>query len=435
MRLLAWPIFLAHWGGARAEPGKFWHVADLHLDPHYKVSKYPFQVCPSAGFQSVPNAGPWGDYLCDSAWALINSSIYAMKEIEPEPDFILWTGDDMPHVPDEKLGEPAVLEIVECLTQLIREVFLDTKAYAALGNHDFHPKNQFPAGINKIDNQIAELWKPWLSNKSIALFKKGAFYSEKLPGPSGAGQIVVLNTNLELTADMVDPGQQFQWLEDVLTNASKAGDMVYIVGNVPPGFFEKTQNKAWFQEGFNEKYLKVVRKHGRVIAGQFFRHHHTDSFRMLYDDAGQLPAPSLLLSPDPLFTPWKTTLPGVINGANNPAIQVFEYDRATLSLKDMVTYFVNLSQVNAQGMRRWELEYQLTKAYWVPDASAHSVQAVLDHIAGDQGALQHYYVYNSVSYYAGVCHEAARVDVDAYTTCLYLPLLLMALLGLCTLVL
>uniref|UniRef100_A0A2K6DEV5 Sphingomyelin phosphodiesterase acid like 3B n=1 Tax=Macaca nemestrina TaxID=9545 RepID=A0A2K6DEV5_MACNE len=387
MRLLAWPIFLAHWGGARAEPGKFWHVADLHLDPHYKVSKYPFQVCPSAGFQSVPNAGPWGDYLCDSAWALINSSIYAMKEIEPEPDFILWTGDDMPHVPDEKLGEPAVLEIVECLTQLIREVFL------------------------------------------------GAFYSEKLPGPSGAGQIVVLNTNLELTADMVDPGQQFQWLEDVLTNASKAGDMVYIVGNVPPGFFEKTQNKAWFQEGFNEKYLKVVRKHGRVIAGQFFRHHHTDSFRMLYDDAGQLPAPSLLLSPDPLFTPWKTTLPGVINGANNPAIQVFEYDRATLSLKDMVTYFVNLSQVNAQGMRRWELEYQLTKAYWVPDASAHSVQAVLDHIAGDQGALQHYYVYNSVSYYAGVCHEAARVDVDAYTTCLYLPLLLMALLGLCTLVL
>lgn len=72
--------------------GKFWHVTDLHLDPHYKVSKYPFQVCPSAGFQSVPNAGPWGDYLCDSPWALINSSIYAMKEIEPEPDFILWTG-------------------------------------------------------------------------------------------------------------------------------------------------------------------------------------------------------------------------------------------------------------------------------------------------------------------------------------------------------
>ena len=85
-------------GGPRIEEGflfpagKFWHISDLHLDPDYKVSKDPFQVCPSAGSQAVPNTGPWGDYLCDSPWALINSSIYAMKEMEPEPDFIFWTG-------------------------------------------------------------------------------------------------------------------------------------------------------------------------------------------------------------------------------------------------------------------------------------------------------------------------------------------------------
>lgn len=49
----------------------------------------------------------------------------------------------------------------------------DTKVYAALGNHDFHPKNQFPAGSNNIYNQVAELWRPWLSNESISLFKEG----------------------------------------------------------------------------------------------------------------------------------------------------------------------------------------------------------------------------------------------------------------------
>uniref|UniRef100_A0A2K6Q2W1 Sphingomyelin phosphodiesterase acid like 3B n=1 Tax=Rhinopithecus roxellana TaxID=61622 RepID=A0A2K6Q2W1_RHIRO len=255
----------------------------------------------------------------------------------PQIGLVVFRSDDMSHVPNEKLGEAAVLEIVKCLTKLIREVFL------------------------------------------------GAFYSEKLPGPSGAGQIVVN----ELTADMVDPGQQCQWLEDVLTNASKAGDMVYTVGHLPPGFFEKTQNKAWFQEGFNEKYLKVVWKHGCVTAGQFFRHHHTDSFRMLYDDAGA-PISAMFITPG--VTPWKTTLPRVINGPNNPVIRVFEYDRHG-------DYFMNLSQANAQGMRCWELEYQLTKAYW----------AVLDCITGDQGALQYYYVYNSVSYYPGVCDEAARV--------------------------
>nr|KAF6508170.1 sphingomyelin phosphodiesterase acid like 3B [Rousettus aegyptiacus] len=231
MSLLKLLIFLAQCGVAKAGPGKFWHISDLHLDPDYKVSADPLQVCPSAGSQLVSNAGPWGDYLCDSPWVLINSSVYAMKEIEPEPDFILWTGDDTPHVPNEKLGEAAVLKIVERLTKLIREVFPGTKVYAALGNHDFHPKNQFPAGSNNIYNQVAELWRPWLNNESIAPFKEGAFYSEKLLGQSGAGRIVVLNTNLyyssnEQTASMVDPGQQFQWLEDVLTNASQAGEMV-----------------------------------------------------------------------------------------------------------------------------------------------------------------------------------------------------------------
>lgn len=35
----------------------------------------------------------------------------------------------------------------------------------------------------------------------------------------------------------------------------------------------------------------------------------------------------------PGVTPWKTTLPGVVNGANNPGIRVFEYDRVTLNLQ------------------------------------------------------------------------------------------------------
>uniref|UniRef100_A0A8C6E598 Sphingomyelin phosphodiesterase acid like 3B n=1 Tax=Moschus moschiferus TaxID=68415 RepID=A0A8C6E598_MOSMO len=384
MRLPEVLIFLASWGVARAAPGKFWHISDLHLDPDYKVSEDPLQVCPSAGSQPVPNAGPWGDYLCDSPWILINSSIYAMKEIEPEPDFILWTGDDTPHVPNEKLSEVAVLQIVKRLTQLIREAF------------------------------------------------PGAFYSEKLPGLSGAGRIVVLNTNLyyssnEQTASMADPGQQFQWLDNVLTSASQAGEMVYIIGHVPPGFFEKTRDKAWFREGFNEEYLKVVQRHHRVIAGQFFGHHHTDSFRMFYDGAG---APISVMFLTPGVTPWKTTLPGVVNGANNPGIRVFEYDRATLSLQDMVTYFLNLSQANALGAPRWELEYRVTEAYGVPDAGARSMHAALGRIASDQGALQRYYVYNSVSYDTRACDEACRAEhvcalrevaFDGYAACLRAP--------------
>lgn len=50
---------------------------------------------------------------------------------------------------------------------------LDTKVYAAMGNHDFHPKNQFPGKGHRIYNQTAEMWRPWLNEASIPLFRAG----------------------------------------------------------------------------------------------------------------------------------------------------------------------------------------------------------------------------------------------------------------------
>ncbi|XP_051494162.1 acid sphingomyelinase-like phosphodiesterase 3b isoform X2 [Apus apus] len=324
--------------------------------------------------------------------------------------------DDTPHVPDEKLGEEKVLHIIENLTSLIKETFPDTKVYAAMGNHDFHPKNQFPGRKHRIYNRTAELWRPWLSDASIPLFRAGAFYSEKLPGTNARGRMVVLNTNLyydqnDETAGEEDPGGQFQWLEETLTNASRADEMVYIVGHVPPGFFEKKRGKSWFRSRANERYLEIVRKHHRVIAAQFFGHHHTDSFRMFYSDTGS-PINVMFLAPG--VTPWKTTLPGVNNGANNPGIRVVDYDPDTLQVLDMVTYYFNLSRANMMAptweeFPAWEEEYRLTEAFQVPDGSARSMQAVLEGLW--QGRLlQLYHQFNSVSYDLSPCEGPCRLD-------------------------
>lgn len=47
------------------------------------------------------------------------------------------------------------------------------------------------------------------------------------------------------------------------------------------------------------------------------------------------PISAMFLSPG--VTPWKTTLPGVVDGANNPAIRVFEYDNKTLLIEVTVS--------------------------------------------------------------------------------------------------
>ncbi|NWW74389.1 ASM3B phosphodiesterase, partial [Climacteris rufus] len=326
--------------------------------------------------------------------------------------------DDTPHVPDEQLGEEKVLHIIANLTSLIKETFPGTKVYAAMGNHDFHPKNQLPGKENRIYNQTAELWRPWLSDASLSLFRAGAFYSEKLPGPGTRGRVVVLNTNLyydqnDETAAEEDPGGQFQWLEETLTNASRADEMVFIVGHVPPGFFEKKRGKAWFRRGFNQRYLGIVQRHHGVIAAQFFGHHHTDSFRMFYSHTGS-PINVMFLAPG--VTPWKTTLPGVNDGANNPGIRVIEYDRDTLQVLDMVTYYLNLTRANTMAsagageLPLWEEEYRLTEAFQVPDGSPGSMQTVLQRISREQPYLQLYYELNSARYDLGPCGRQCRGD-------------------------
>ncbi|NXS14334.1 ASM3B phosphodiesterase, partial [Neodrepanis coruscans] len=293
-----------------------------------------------------------------------------------------------------------------------------TKVYAAMGNHDFHPKNQFPGKKHRIYNQTVELWRPWLSDASLPLFRAGAFYSEKLPGPVTRGRMVVLNTNLYYdqnneTAGEEDPGGQFQWLEETLTNASRTDEMVYIVGHIPPGFFEKKRGKPWFRRGFNQRYLGIVQKHHRVIAAQFFGHHHTDSFRMFYSDTGS-PINVMFLAPG--VTPWKTTLPGVNNGANNPGIRVVDYDPDTLQVLDMVTYYLNLTRANMKASAgeeefpEWEEEYRLTDAFQVPDGSVLSMQTVLQRLWGDPRYLQRYHEFNSASYDLGPCRQRCRVD-------------------------
>ncbi|XP_023256874.1 acid sphingomyelinase-like phosphodiesterase 3b isoform X2 [Seriola lalandi dorsalis] len=390
--------------------GNFWHITDLHLDHTYNLTDTPELVCASSGKRPAVNAGKFGDYACDSPWHLINSSVYAMKDILPDPDFIVWTGDDTPHLPNEDLGEAKVLEIISNLTHIIKQIFPNTKVYPALGNHDYHPKSQLPAGPNYIYNQTAEMWQDWLEPESKMTFIKGGYYTEKLLSRKGF-RMLVLNTNLyydqnKLTTDMDDPAGQFSWADHVLTEAANNKEKVYIIGHVPPGFFEKKRNKPWFTPKFNQKYLDLIQKHHPVILGQFFGHHHTDSFRMFYNTEDS-PISTMFLSPG--VTPWKTTLPGVVDGANNPGIRVFEYDTQTLLVKDVVTYYLNLTRANA-ARGRWEKEYRLTESFRVPDASPASMHQVLESIANSHCYLQKYYVFNSVSYDLTECDSDCRVD-------------------------
>ena len=47
----------------------------------------------------------------------------SLLSLAPLPELLVFCSDDTPHVPNERLSEVAVLQIVKQLTQLIREAF------------------------------------------------------------------------------------------------------------------------------------------------------------------------------------------------------------------------------------------------------------------------------------------------------------------------
>lgn len=62
---------------------------------------------------------------------------------------------------------------------------------------------------------------------------------------------------------------------------------------MPPGVDERQNGgispfHEVFQERFNQRYLKLVRRYSDIIVGQFFGHLHSDSFRIIYSDTGKI---------------------------------------------------------------------------------------------------------------------------------------------------
>ncbi|XP_071455725.1 acid sphingomyelinase-like phosphodiesterase 3b [Hetaerina americana] len=170
-----------------------------------------------------------------------------------------------------------------------------------------------------------------------------------------------------------DPAGQWRWLEGVLEKSLRNRETVYLVGHVPPGVDERRPNSmayGAFKERFNRRYLRLVRKYSQVIVGQFFGHHHSDSFRVIYSERGQ-PISWMFLAPS--VTPWRTP-----SGANNPGLRLYKFDTDTGQVLDYVQYFLNLSSANHRDHAEWQLEYNLTSLYGLPNVSAASLHELAE---------------------------------------------------------
>ncbi|KAL3874979.1 hypothetical protein ACJMK2_037925 [Sinanodonta woodiana] len=354
--------------------GSFWHITDLHLDFTYWNEQL------SCHGINISSPGKFGNYWCDSSYELVHESIRQLANIKSDVDFVLWTGDSVPHISNLNLSTKINLNLVSNITNALRETFRNAPVYPTFGNHDYYSDSQFPPNGNDMYNLTLMLWQTWINDSMQEdNFRKGGYYTVKIaPGI----RLVALNTNLYYTRDLLtahlqDPSDQLAWLDNVLAQATAQREKIIIAGHVPPGFTTPT-NRMWMYPQYNLQLNLIVKKYASIIVAMHFGHEHHDNFRLYYADHGH-PLVALFIAPS--ITPWRSIVPASTEPAHNPGARLVKYDRKSGSHLDVLQYYVDLPQANRDNILTWRLGYSATVDYKIPDVTPASLDKLIQRMA------------------------------------------------------
>lgn len=401
-----------------AEPteGHFWQLTDLHWDQKYSRDGDPRSMCHASNENQLlasskldtvdyMSAGQYGMYSCDAPWDLIEFSIKGMAQNTVNPNFIIWTGDNTPHVKDPSPDWSVIFSSLRNVSNTIRKNFPNTTLIPVLGNHDVFPEDLYPAEAEAFYQAylIEGGWNELLDKQAQQRFGKCGFYSLDVTADL---KVIILNTNLynvpnNLTHDQDDPCEQLKWLEFQLKMAESKRNKVIIAAHIPPGYFERWIGPPFFNPGQNDRYVQLIQTYGDIILTQVYGHTHTDSFRLIANDKGQVKSVAFV---SPSVTPWLHT------GGVNPSLRLYSY--SLNGINDYWQYYFNLTGIAEQTPTnpRWQLLYQATVAYGVRDLSPENMLSIYRDMLADPKVFERYYFFNTVGHVFEECNAACMRD-------------------------
>ncbi|KAE9548683.1 hypothetical protein FO519_008105 [Halicephalobus sp. NKZ332] len=399
-------------------------MTDFHYDADYNVQGEPSEMCHRNASDAHPkNIGYYGDYKCDSPKLLIKHALTNAQIILPNPELILWTGDNVPHI--NNYDNDYTVSAINTTTNMINSFFNNTVVLPVFGNHDYAPANNFPDDSSIVYFKVFNLWKHWIGESQRRTFIKAGYYVYKY---SSNVTFLMLNTNLYYRfntanfTDKTDPGGQFAFMETVLSEAERNNAIVHVVSHIAPGVFERSPSFTWMPNEYNKRFLNITVRYSKTIKWMIFGHHHTDTFHIVKDKSGD-PVQVMLMAP--AVTPWFSDLDGA--GSNNPSFRIIEYDEKTWDYVDIKTYYVDLDKLNNNTATNWSLEYSMKDDYNLDSITPASMNSLLQKMKTDDDLFKKYINYNTVQwkpimpegkYRSAQLCSIEFPDLDEYNNCM-----------------
>jgi hypothetical protein len=380
----------------------FWHLSDIHLDPLFLANGSSFSNCRVA--DPSAKVTPFGKYGCDAPQRLLESALDYMNRVQPNPDFIIISGDFSAH---DYQDESSILSAISAATSLIQsKLNSNIPVFPAMGNDDCSADYKFSLVNHTWTHELAHLWAQWLPSSALDTFTYAGYYSVPVTPQL---TVVILNTvlyspRLSQLHDMdVDIGGQVAFVEQQLIQARNQGGKVLLVGHIPPGGAPYDDTDIWV-EPYVQIFQDLATAYEDVLLAFAAGHLHSDDFRFL-ENTLVLLAPSISL----------------INH-NNPGVRLFTLDDKSSAIREIETHYADICLGNPANALAWGFEYSHREFYGIESPiDGYAMKDVFRAIMQDGRSFSAYNAVRTVQYdvnrYRYLC-SIADADLGAWHDCL-----------------
>ena len=332
-------------------------ITDIHLDMEYEegsVANCNLPLCcrKLADEDLIPVkpklAGRYGTTgHCDANIETVRA--FAGKAKELNPDYIMFTGDNIAHSV-WMVTQDEVIRATKMQIEAIQEKFgLDTPIYPALGNHEKAPVDEFHGDESELLYGLADIFKPYLTKDAYETFRKFGYYSMIVKDNL---RIVSINCllcdsfNFNLLYDYKQTKAMITWLEKVLSDAEKNGEIVHIMNHIPFVNSQQTLQCTWRLKILLDRYQNIIR-------GYFSGHSHSEYLSMVHEYYNETTPihVNYICSGLTTFSEYQ------------PSFRLYLVDKKELYVQDYIQYRMNLIESNEKKEPIWFISYNATSFF------------------------------------------------------------------------
>jgi predicted phosphodiesterase len=273
----------------------FFVISDIHYDIAFKADYNSTYFCHEVGYYGsnlIPE--PTSDIesfirpYCDSSFSLIDSALKQMSKIDPDPEFILLTGDLIAHYTSALLQQDGkynpiynsllIKQSLQDISSLFLLYFPNTQIIPMIGNNDAYEDYEIPTGFDKSEyfDFLYTVWNPLAKNIPRTFFIDGYFNMKT----SSGFNVIALNSDY-FSVYYDDPEIQAEaqliWLRSQL----RSHEDNIIAMHIPPGLGLFGGGKmSWIQK-LSDQMVDIIEEFSEKVVAVIAGHYHNGAFQIV----------------------------------------------------------------------------------------------------------------------------------------------------------